>query len=183
MMALLPLIGIAAIAAAIWYGVKKARSAPAPAVTEPPSPQAQALKKMGHIAYGLYAAAAIFPVTAIAGLILVYLKQGEAKGTWLAGHFRWLIRTFWFMWLWIAIGFATFFVCFAGFGGSAIGQYGLNRRVKRFPRALNRHRICRSECMGTKPAARAEPSSSSTRRGCRRSVRSPAPGPSAGTRR
>lgn len=108
------LLGIAGIAVAIWYGVKKARSAPAPVVSEPPSPQAQALKKMAYIAYGLYAAAALFPVTAIAGLTLVYLKQGEAKGTWLASHFRWLIRTFWFMLLWVALGFATFFIFLIG---------------------------------------------------------------------
>lgn len=109
MMGLLPVLGIAAIAAAIWYGVKKAKANPAQAATEPPAPQEEALRKMAHIAYGLYAAAVLFPVTAVAGVILAYLKQNEAQGTWLATHFRWLIRTFWFMLLWSAIGMVLFF--------------------------------------------------------------------------
>lgn len=109
MMGLLPVLGIAAIAVAIWYGVKKAKATPAPAVTEAPTEQENALKKKAHIAYGLYAAAVIFPITAIAGLVLAYIKRDEAQGTWLASHFRWLIRTFWFMLLWSAVGMALFF--------------------------------------------------------------------------
>lgn len=53
-----------------------------------PSPQADALKKMAMVGYGLYAAALIFPVTALATLILAYLKRDEARGTWLESHFR-----------------------------------------------------------------------------------------------
>jgi uncharacterized membrane protein len=38
------------------------------------------------------------------GLIIAYVKSGEAAGTWLRSHFRWLIRTFWFSVLWNAVG-------------------------------------------------------------------------------
>ncbi|MCL6556269.1 MAG: hypothetical protein K6T56_07915 [Burkholderiales bacterium] len=68
------------------------------------------LKTMTHIAYGLYAAALLFPVTAIAALILDYIKRDEARGTWLESHFAWQIRTFWFMLLWVVVGMAAFFI-------------------------------------------------------------------------
>ncbi len=40
----------------------------------------------------------------IIGLILAYVKRGEAAGTWLQSHYRWLIRTFWFSVLWNVVG-------------------------------------------------------------------------------
>jgi uncharacterized membrane protein len=39
----------------------------------------------------------------IIAVILNYIKQSEARGTWLESHFRWQIRTFWFGLLWIAL--------------------------------------------------------------------------------
>jgi uncharacterized membrane protein len=39
----------------------------------------------------------------IIAVILNYVKQGEARGTWLESHFRWQIRTFWFGLLWIVL--------------------------------------------------------------------------------
>lgn len=36
----------------------------------------------------------------IAGVILNYIKKEDVAGTWLASHFRWQIRTFWFGLLW-----------------------------------------------------------------------------------
>jgi len=38
------------------------------------------------------------------GLIVTYVKSGDAAGTWLRSHFRWLIRTFWFSVLWNIVG-------------------------------------------------------------------------------
>jgi uncharacterized membrane protein len=35
-------------------------------------------------------------LTAIAGVILNYLKRDEVKGTYLEAHFRWQIKTFWY---------------------------------------------------------------------------------------
>ena len=37
----------------------------------------------------------------IIAVILNYVKRGEARGTWLASHFRWQLRTFWFGLLWV----------------------------------------------------------------------------------
>ena len=37
-------------------------------------------------------------------VILNYVKNADAKGSWLESHFRWQIRTFWFTLLWIVVG-------------------------------------------------------------------------------
>jgi uncharacterized membrane protein len=44
----------------------------------------------------------------IIALVLAYVKRGEAQGTWLASHYSWLIRTFWFSALWGFIGGVVF---------------------------------------------------------------------------
>jgi uncharacterized membrane protein len=36
-------------------------------------------------------------------VVLNYVKRGDVRGTWLASHFRWQIRTFWFGLLWVAL--------------------------------------------------------------------------------
>src|SRR5215510_6791917 len=42
----------------------------------------------------------------IVAVILNYVKRGEARGTWVASHYRWQIRTFWCTLLWALIGWA-----------------------------------------------------------------------------
>jgi uncharacterized membrane protein len=70
------------------------------------------------IVYALYGIAAVFGlassgfpliapffgVLGIIAVIIAYVRRGEAAGTWLASHYRWLIRTFWFSMLWAALG-------------------------------------------------------------------------------
>ncbi len=72
----------------------------------------------GLLAYALFGTAAViaivssgFPLVApflglvgIAGLIVAYVKRDDAQGTWVASHLRWLIRTFWFSFLWGVVG-------------------------------------------------------------------------------
>jgi uncharacterized membrane protein len=91
----------------------------------PPAPCA-ALISMTLVVYALFGAAAIialvssgfpliaplFGIVGIIGIILAYVKRGEATGTWLASHYRWLIRTFWFSLLWGIIGAIIFVVLF-----------------------------------------------------------------------
>ncbi len=81
------------------------------AVAEPPVSAAL-------LAYALFGVAAVvalvssgFPAIAplmglvgIAGLIVAYVKRGDAQGTWVASHFTWLIRTFWYSFLWGVVG-------------------------------------------------------------------------------
>jgi uncharacterized membrane protein len=68
----------------------------------------------------------VFGVPSIIAVVINYLKRQEAEGTFVASHFRWQIRTFWFALLWfVAAGllFATFVgipLAFAIFIGVAI---------------------------------------------------------------
>jgi uncharacterized membrane protein len=57
-----------------------------------------------HITYALYALGLVTGIFAIAGLIVAYIKRDDAAGTYLASHYSWLIRTFWWGLLWTSIG-------------------------------------------------------------------------------
>ena len=70
-----------------------------------------------HVIYGLHAFSLVTGIItaatvvgafltgwpSIIAVILNYVKRSEARGTWLASHFRWQIRTFWFGLLWVAL--------------------------------------------------------------------------------
>jgi uncharacterized membrane protein len=87
-------------------------TAPAPVVNAQLAPQS--LVTWTQVIYGLHAlslltgilgvatviGAFLFGWPSIVAVIMNYLKQGEARGTWLESHFRWQIRTFWFGLLW-----------------------------------------------------------------------------------
>jgi uncharacterized membrane protein len=91
-----------------------------------PGTPAASLVSTTLIIYGLYGLAAIvalaahgFPpiaplggIMGIVAIIMAHVKRGEATGTWLASHYRWLIRTFWFSVLWGVIGGIIFVVLF-----------------------------------------------------------------------
>lgn len=77
----------------------------------------------GVLAYALFGIAAIValassglplvaPLTGILGIIAVivcYAKRDEAAGTWVASHFTWLVRTFWWSLLWAIVGWIVLF--------------------------------------------------------------------------
>jgi len=48
------------------------------------------------ICYALYALSCVIGVTAVAAIIINYLKRDEVAGTWVASHFEWQIKTFWY---------------------------------------------------------------------------------------
>jgi len=74
------------------------------------------------IVYGLFGLASVIailshgfppfaPLGGLAGIVAIivaYVKRGDAAGTWLASHYRWLIRTFWFSLLWGIVGLLLF---------------------------------------------------------------------------
>lgn len=64
-------------------------------------------RNITHIIYLLQALSFIFGITAVAAVILNYIKLEDVRGTWLDSHFRWQIRTFWFGLLWAVLGFLT----------------------------------------------------------------------------
>jgi uncharacterized membrane protein len=62
---------------------------------------------MLHLVYGLYAASFLMGVTALAGVIVAYVKRAEAQGSWQASHFIFQIRTFWIALAASVVGFLT----------------------------------------------------------------------------
>jgi uncharacterized membrane protein len=90
----------------------------------PPTEPSPSLISTTLLVYALFAVAAVLPLLAhgfplilplfgivgIVAIILAYVKRGDAAGTWLASHYRWLIRTFWFSLLWGIIGAIIFVV-------------------------------------------------------------------------
>jgi uncharacterized membrane protein len=56
------------------------------------------------LVYVLQAIGFFIGITWIAAVMVDYVKQDEARGTWVESHFRWQIRTFWFGLLWTVIG-------------------------------------------------------------------------------
>jgi uncharacterized membrane protein len=95
------------------------------ATAEPP----ESVVTLTHVIYGLHAVSLVTGIITAASIvfafltgwpsiiavILNYVKRGEARGTWLASHFRWQIRTFWFGVLWVGLC-AVFIVATLGVG-------------------------------------------------------------------
>ncbi len=63
---------------------------------------------IGVIGAATIIGAFLFSVPSIIAIIVNYVKQSEASGTFVASHFRWQIRTFWFGMLWGLIGGIVF---------------------------------------------------------------------------
>jgi uncharacterized membrane protein len=82
----------------------------------------EGLVTLTHVMYGLHAFSALtglltpaLVVTAfltgwpsIIAVIINYAKRSEVRETWLASHFAWQLRTFWFALLWLLIGGVLF---------------------------------------------------------------------------
>ncbi len=70
----------------------------------------QSAKSLTTIIYALYAASFLFGISAIAAIMMNYIKKEDVAGTFLESHFRWQMRTFWFGLLWMVIGGITVFI-------------------------------------------------------------------------
>ena len=82
-----------------------------------PGQPAPSAVTVAHIVYALHACAIVLGITgaptvigsfvgsmpSIAAVILNYVKRSDARDTWLATHYRWQIRTFWFALLWLIL--------------------------------------------------------------------------------
>ena len=53
-------------------------------------------KRLATICYALYAVSCLVGLTAIAAIIVNYLKRDDVPGPWVASHFEWQIKTFWY---------------------------------------------------------------------------------------
>ena len=67
---------------------------------------------------GLAVPAPLLTWIAIVGVIIAYVKRGDARGTWLESHMTQLIRLFWWSTAWAIIGWivlALFAIVLIGF--------------------------------------------------------------------
>ncbi len=56
----------------------------------------------------------------IVPIVMNYVRRHEADGTWLATHFDWQIKTFWYSIFFFIIGMIMIAIAIGGFGFSAI---------------------------------------------------------------
>jgi len=88
------------------------------------------------LSHGLIVFAPLVCLAGIVGVIIAYVKRSDAQGTWVASHFTWLIRTFWWSLLWDVIGVLLFVTligipfAIAIFVGTSI--WGIYRLVRGF---------------------------------------------------
>ena len=61
-------------------------------------------------AHGMMVGAPLLTIIGIVAVIIAYVKRDDARGTWAESHLTWLIRTFWWSFLWNLIGWLMFVV-------------------------------------------------------------------------
>ena len=77
---------------------------PTMAVSEKPILNSES-RTFAIIAYVLFLVGIVVPLTPLVGLIISYVKRGDAAGTPYATHYPWLIRTFWISFALGIVGF------------------------------------------------------------------------------
>jgi uncharacterized membrane protein len=101
-----------------------------PPIPRPEDERLQRLKTITMVVYGLQAASFALGVTLLVAIIINYVKKEDVAGTWLASHFRWQMRTFWFGLLWFGLGLFTLLLV-VGYGILiATGVWFIYRIVK-----------------------------------------------------
>ncbi len=85
-----------------------AETTPLPPAAPPvPPPAPGSGENVAKIVYILYLAALLLGVTAVVGVVMAYVYQGDAPD-WLKTHYRFQIRTFW---LGLLFGFVGLLLC------------------------------------------------------------------------
>ena len=118
----------------------------------------ESLIRLTHVIYALHAFSLLTGIIgaatvvgafltgwpSIIAVILNYAKRSEVRGTWLESHFRWQIRTFWFVLLWVTLC-ALFIIATLGIGLliawlplSLVGLWFIYRIVRGWLRLLER---------------------------------------------
>ncbi|KAA0213084.1 MAG: hypothetical protein DWB43_08770 [Lautropia sp.] len=87
-------------------------------------------KRLATICYALYAASCLVGVTAIAAIIVNYLKRDDVAGTWVASHFEWQIKTFWYGLAGAVVSWVLMFVLIGFPLLLAVGVWVIYRIVK-----------------------------------------------------
>ena len=56
------------------------------------------------VGHGMLVGAPLLTIIGIVAVIIAYVKRDDARGTWAESHLTWLIRTFWWSFLWNCVG-------------------------------------------------------------------------------
>jgi len=79
------------------------------------------LQALGFVTGGL---------TAIAALVINYIKMDEVSGSWLDGHFRWQVNTFWYGLLWTVLAWLSWLVLLGWLSVALVTIWLIYRIVK-----------------------------------------------------
>lgn len=82
------------------------------------------------LVYILQALSFVVGITAIAGVVINYLKRDEVRGTFLESHVNWQIKTFWYALLGYFIGFILLIVLIGGLIMLAVTVWYIYRIIK-----------------------------------------------------
>ena len=69
-------------------------------------------------------------LTAVAAMIINYIKMDDIRGTWIESHFRWQLNTFWYGLLWSFLAFLTWIVLLGWFSGPLVTLWLIYRIAK-----------------------------------------------------
>ena len=58
----------------------------------------------GIVGHGMLVGAPLLTIIGVIAVIVAYITRSDAQGTWTASHLTWLIRTFWWSFLWNCLG-------------------------------------------------------------------------------
>jgi uncharacterized membrane protein len=105
------------------------------AQSTPPSSN-PSLKTVCLAAYGLFAlgflTSGVFAFATLAAAIIVYVKRPDAAGTIYASHLDWLMSTFLWSLLWLALSFLLTFILIGWLGIVVTVVWVLYRLIKGF---------------------------------------------------
>jgi uncharacterized membrane protein len=97
------------------------------------------------IAYGLFAlgflTSGLLTFATLAALIVIYIKRADAAGTIYATHFDWIMSTFLWSLLWLALSFLTMFIGIGWLGLIATVIWVLYRLIKGFLALLDNNAV------------------------------------------
>ena len=78
-----------------------------------------------HITYFLYVVSYFTAgLLWVVPIVMNYAKRHDANGSWLATHFDWQIKTFWYSIVWFVIGVIIITFALGGFGVSMLADSG-----------------------------------------------------------
>ena len=84
------------------------------------------------ITYVLHALAPFTALTGIIAVIISHIKVGETQSPFIRSHHSWLIRTFWWGFLWAVICGVLTMVVIGVFGFIVLGIWWLYRTIRGF---------------------------------------------------